>query len=392
MASGRIASIDIFRALTMLLMIFVNDFWTLHDIPSWLEHAAAGEDRLGFSDIIFPAFLFIVGLSIPFAIDTRLKRGQDKKRVFMHIIQRTAALVIMGFYMVNLENFHPGVPRYLKAIWEVIMAIAFVLIWNDYKGRGWAQKIPVSYLQAGGLILLVLLAVFYKGGTAGEEQWMRPHWWGILGLIGWAYLLCALVYLLAGARTWLIALVWVALYALNVQEFTGLPGELSPVRLVVSASNHALVMSGVLASVLYKQINEAGKMKLFVSFLLLLAVISFLFGFALKPEWGISKIRATPSWTAICAGISFAFFAGMYWIADIRNKSDWAKFMMPAGRSTLTCYLVPYVVYPVLGALILMIPDSLTGGIIGLVKSMIFALLVVWITGLLEKINIRLKI
>ncbi|MBS0011757.1 MAG: hypothetical protein KFF49_10135, partial [Bacteroidales bacterium] len=100
----------------------------------------------------------------------------------------------------------------------------------------------------------------------------------------------------------------------------------------------------------------------------------------------------TPAWTAICAGISLAFFAGMYWIADIREKTGWARFMMPAGRSTLTCYLVPYILYPTLGPIIMMIPDPLTGGISGLIKSMLFALLVVGITGLLEKINIRLKI
>ena len=65
----RIASIDILRALTMLLMIWVNDFFTLIDIPKWLTHASATEDYMGFSDVIFPLFLFIVGLSIPFAIE-----------------------------------------------------------------------------------------------------------------------------------------------------------------------------------------------------------------------------------------------------------------------------------------------------------------------------------
>ena len=71
MKKARIASIDILRALTMVLMIWVNDFWSLTNIPKWLKHASATEDYLGFSDIIFPLFLFIVGLSIPFAIQQR---------------------------------------------------------------------------------------------------------------------------------------------------------------------------------------------------------------------------------------------------------------------------------------------------------------------------------
>ena len=64
---NRIASIDIFRGLTMFFMLWVNSFWSLSDVPHWLQHAARGEDMLGFSDTIFPAFLFIMGASVPLA-------------------------------------------------------------------------------------------------------------------------------------------------------------------------------------------------------------------------------------------------------------------------------------------------------------------------------------
>ncbi len=72
----RIASIDILRALTMVLMIFVNDLWTLNNIPEWLEHVKRGEDGIGLADVVFPVFLFIVGLSIPYAVDSRRKKGE----------------------------------------------------------------------------------------------------------------------------------------------------------------------------------------------------------------------------------------------------------------------------------------------------------------------------
>ena len=58
MNNNRILSIDVFRSVTMVLMIWVNDFWTLSSIPKWLKHASADEDYLGFSDVIFPWFLF----------------------------------------------------------------------------------------------------------------------------------------------------------------------------------------------------------------------------------------------------------------------------------------------------------------------------------------------
>ena len=77
----RLASIDAFRALTMFFMIFVNDLVMDRQIPDWLEHAREGEDRLGFADTIFPAFLFIVGLSIPLAIRYGQERGFSKGKI-----------------------------------------------------------------------------------------------------------------------------------------------------------------------------------------------------------------------------------------------------------------------------------------------------------------------
>lgn len=60
--SRRNPAIDMLRALTMFTMIFVNDFWKVHDVPHWLEHAVYGEDFMGLADIVFPCFLFAVGI------------------------------------------------------------------------------------------------------------------------------------------------------------------------------------------------------------------------------------------------------------------------------------------------------------------------------------------
>ncbi len=62
---ARVGAIDILRALTMVLMIFVNDLWSLTGIPAWLEHVSPGADGIGLADVVFPVFLFIVGMSLP---------------------------------------------------------------------------------------------------------------------------------------------------------------------------------------------------------------------------------------------------------------------------------------------------------------------------------------
>jgi predicted acyltransferase len=376
----------------MLLMIFVNDLWTLHGVPRWLEHAAANEDGMGFSDIIFPAFLFIVGLSIPFAIQSRTERGDSNYSILLHLLWRTLALVLMGFFMVNQENFSQQSPEMLRRIWDILMIIAFFLIWNNYESKKVSGKVPVWLLQTTGIAILIILAIIYKGGSADDPHWMRPHWWGILGLIGWAYLVCSCICLFSKNRMGIIIPVLIILMLFNLMEV--LPGGITLPRflLIVSASNHVLVMTGVLVTLIYLRIMKNGKYAIFGLILILLAGFSIAYGFVVRPYGGISKIMATPSWTSICAGIAIAVFLIIFILADVMHYSGWAGLIMPAGQSTLTCYLLPGLLYTFLYPLQQLLPESFLTGAAGLAKSLLFALLTVIITGWLQKIHIRLKI
>lgn len=156
--SVRIASIDIFRAITMLCMIFVNDLWTLTDVPHWLEHAAPNEDFLGFSDIVFPSFLFVLGMSVPFAIENRIKKGESWLAILKHILIRTIALLIMGVFIVNTEaGISPASPISLS-FFILLMVTAFFLIWNVYPKTNGQKKYLYLGLQFMGIIILLCLA------------------------------------------------------------------------------------------------------------------------------------------------------------------------------------------------------------------------------------------
>ncbi len=389
MPAIRLKSIDILRALTMLLMIFVNDLWTLSDIPEWLGHKAADVDGMGLADVVFPAFLFIVGLSIPHAIRARFKKGDSKTVVVKHILERTLALLIMGVFMVNLENIDREQLVMSKSVYQILMTLAFFLIWNIYREKVFG-KIPPWVMKGLGWAILLFLAIIYVGRGEGDYHWMRVHWWGILGLIGWGYLLSALVYLLLGNRPGWIAGVLLLLFLLNINEFT--TPFASSIKLVVSASNYASVMCGVLVTTLMIRFQEKGKMNYLVPMLLGFALLLMIFGFLTRPVWGISKIQATPSWTAICAGITAIGFALLYLISDKMGITKWADVIKPAGYSTLTCYLVPYYVYALMTLSSLVLPAALTTGGVGIIKSLVFSLLIIQLTGLLGKVNIRLKI
>ena len=76
---ARLASIDIFRGLTMTVMIFVNELSGVKGLPWWNYHMKANVDAMTYVDMVFPFFLFIVGLSMPLAIRT----GSSGTRPFL---------------------------------------------------------------------------------------------------------------------------------------------------------------------------------------------------------------------------------------------------------------------------------------------------------------------
>src|SRR5437763_16625032 len=87
----RITSIDALRGLVILAMIYVNDISGAKHVPWWMKHFSDSFKGSGmtFVDLVFPAFLFIVGMSIPFALGSRIARGDPIWKILGHILIRT---------------------------------------------------------------------------------------------------------------------------------------------------------------------------------------------------------------------------------------------------------------------------------------------------------------
>jgi predicted acyltransferase len=200
---------------------------------------------------------------------------------------------------------------------------------------------------------------------------MKPHWWGILGLIGWSYLISALIFLFAKGRLWILIIAMLLLNITNIVTGDG--------------SSPALTMAGAVIGVIYKKRRN-------IPVLLLFGIVMLAAGFAIRPWEGISKIRATPAWVLICTGISILFFTGLIALVDIKKKQQWFAIIKPAGTSTLTAYLLPYIHYSIYAMIGISLPLFLRTGIPGIIKSLIYALIIILITGWLEKKQLRLKI
>lgn len=388
----RVTSIDILRALTMILMIFVNDLWSLSNIPAWLGHVERGVDGIGLADIVFPAFLFIVGLSMPYAIDARRKKGATDGELVKHVLLRTAALLIMGVYLVNGENINAEATGFRRVIWNTLCCASFILIWNSYPKS--ANKMLVYAAKVIGFIVLIALAVVYRGGEDGDIQRFGTWWWGILGLIGWAYLASGLVSVFAKNNIYIIFGAWAFFAVLSMVSHAGLlPKFLNFIPDAIRGGTlTGLAVGGVLTALVfqyYRNRNENVKLTLVLAALVVgLVVLSVI----TRPYWGLAKLGATPAWLFLCSAFTIIGLIVTYWICDVWGKSGWFNVIRPAGTDTLLCYLIPYFAYATTNLLGIHLPAAVLVGGIGLTKSFLFAILCAVITGWLSKVGVRLKL
>lgn len=362
-------------------MIFVNDFYAVKGIPKWLLHTEMNEDGMGFSDVIFPIFLVIVGMSIPFAIQNRKKKGEP---LLFHIGERTLALLVMGFLLVNYEYMRADSIPFSKSWVAIYLITCFFLVWNSYSPAFKHAKF-LKILGALGLLAFVLL--FPGGFTA-----LKPYWWGILGLIGWAYLWAALAYLWTGNDIRKIILITLLFLGFCLATFAGLLEVLAPLREYIwpveSGALPFSVMLGVLSSVFYQ--NKT--FKNYAAALSLIGVLLIALGFAFRPYWGISKILATPAWICICGGVAYLVYSLLYLLVDVYQKGDWFKLLKPAGVATLTCYLMPYYWYAVKSLTGFTFPESWLVYPQGLAVCIVTSLIVIQFTGILIRRGIQLKV
>jgi heparan-alpha-glucosaminide N-acetyltransferase len=388
----RVTTIDILRALTMVLMIFVNDLWSLSNIPAWLGHVESGVDGIGLADVVFPAFLFIVGLSIPYAIENRRKKGDTNWDLVKHVLWRTVALLVMGVFLVNGETINAGatgIPRY---VWGPLCCLCFILIWNSYSDN--ANRMLVYSLRGVAIAVLLALAYIYRGGPDDAIRSFGPQWWGILGLIGWAYLVSGLVAVFSGNRFYVILGAWVFFSILSMISHAGLlPGFLSFIPSPISGGTLVgLTMGGVLTSLIFRYYRGRNDNKNLTLVLLAFSAILIGLSVATRPYWGLAKLGATPAWLFLCSAFTILAFVAIYWVADVKQKANWFNFVKPAGIATLLCYLIPYFAYFTTRVLGISLPDFMLSGGVGLLKSFLFAMLCVLITGGLIRAGLRMKL
>jgi heparan-alpha-glucosaminide N-acetyltransferase len=392
---NRIYSIDIMRGLTLLLMLFVNDL-NVQAAPSWLGNMEADYNGMGLADWVFPGFLFIVGMAIPFAFSKRFSDGQSLFEISRHIFTRSLSLIIIGVLMLNTGRVNPELTGMGKNLWAVLMYIAVFLFWNDYRDKE-NRIYTITGFKMVALAIFILLVFRFRSGEPENNGSLITGWWGILGVIGWAYLVSAFTYVLCRDSILKTALVTLLFLILNILSNKNLLEFLNPVKpllgVIIQGNNPLIVLTGLIGGIVIKKIPITEFRKVLLIFIGL-GLLSLATGSLLHRWFIISGTQPTPSYGMICSGISFLVFIIIYWIVDVMKLRAWSKFIEPAGANSLTTYLVPYILYHLIWMtdIPILIYKQSSEPFIVILGSLIWALLMVGLTALLVRINIRLRV
>ena len=392
----RVLSIDIFRGLTMAAMIFVNALAGVRGLPWWTYHAPAQVDVMTYVDMVFPFFLFAVGMSLPLSIAQRLKRNSSMPALWLHVAVRVLGLVVLGLILANVEKADRARMGMSGSLWALLGLICAALYLNVYGKSKRAQTYSRIFRILGLVGLVVLLAIFRRTTETGETGWLDFSYPEILGLIGFSYLAAAILYIPTRRWAWAPAgwfVLLVSLCALSTARVITFPENL-PLYLwpFNNGAMACIVMAGVVTSSIFLTAAQPLSPYRGVSMGAGFGLIMLVAGRALAPL-GISKIRATPTWSLYSIAAAVFLFTLLYWICDMHQWQSWALMFRPAGANTLTTYLLPDIWEFSCGALgFTWWTTHLNAGWPGVAKTIAFTLLMLAAAGVLTKAKVRLRL
>ena len=142
----RLVSLDVFRGFTLLGMVLVNS----HPGKIYPALAHAGWNRWAFADLIFPFFVFIVGVAIPYSVANRLGRGISRQRLFWQILRRCVLLFAVGLFLNGYPRFDFSTLRIMNVLQRI--AICYFLASIMYVCL---RMTPKSIVCLSGTILVL---------------------------------------------------------------------------------------------------------------------------------------------------------------------------------------------------------------------------------------------
>ncbi|MDU0371220.1 acyltransferase family protein [Hymenobacter endophyticus] len=300
---GRLQSLDVFRGLTVMAMILVNNPGDWGHIYAPLEHAHWHGCTP--TDLIFPFFLFIVGVSITYALDGARQQPATHGRTSLRILKRAAILFGLGLFSALFPKFEfstvriPGVLARIAVVFLVcgilflktnrrqqIGLLAFILIFYNVL----MQLVPVPDYGPANLEAGTNLGAWLDRTVLGEDHlWKQSRTWDPEGLLS-------------------------TLPAIG----TGLLGLLAGQWLR------------------RREVEPATR----VAWLFVAGGGCVLLGMVWNGWFPINKALWTSSYVLYTGGLALATLAGLYWLVDVQQYRRWTLPALVYGVNAITVFFL----------------------------------------------------
>jgi len=311
--SDRLVSLDVFRGIAIAGMVLVNNPGTWSNIYWPLEHA----EWHGWTptDLVFPFFVFIVGVAIPLAFGRRIESGGSKRDLYWKIIRRTLIIFALGIFLAGFPYFQLSTIRIPGVLQRLAVCYLFAsLIFLNTKVRT-QIIVTLALLVFYCLLMTRLHAPGFATGDLSKEGSLASF----------------VDRVIFGPHIWKQGKVY------------------DPEGLLSTIPAIATTLFGVLTG----QWLRTGKSQyekvvgLFVA-----GAVCVVIGWCWNPFFPINKSLWTSSYVFFTGGLALEFLALCYWLIDIRKYQRWAR---------------PFVVFGV-NAIALFVGSAVMARLMGLIK------------------------
>jgi predicted acyltransferase len=299
--SERLVSLDVFRGLTIAGMVLVNNPGTWSHIYWPLEHA----EWNGWTptDLIFPFFLFIVGVAIPLAFGKRIERGDERRALFMKVVLRSAIIFLLGEFLAGFPYFHLSTIRIPGVLQRIAVCYFFAgIIYLTTRPRTTAI-IAVALLVVYFILMKHVPAPGYYAGDLSKEGSLASY----------------VDRRVFGPHIWKQGIVY------------------DPEGILSTMGALATTLLGVLTGNLIRCKERTPVEK--VALMFIAGIGCLIVGWCGNPWFPINKSLWTSSYVFFTGGFALQFLALCYWLIDIKGYKSWTKPFVIFGVNAIVLFV-----------------------------------------------------
>jgi len=317
---NRLVSLDIFRGMTIAGMVLVNNPGTWSAIHSPLAHAEWHGATP--TDLVFPFFLFIVGISITLALGKRVEAGGINREIYLKIIRRALIIFALGLFMAAFPFYNFTTGEWLNVSTLRIMGVL--------------QRIGVCYLVAS----LIFIRTNWKQQTVIAVALLMLYW-ALMTLINVPN--CEITTFndkTCNLAAYLDRLILTENHIWKSSKVFDPEGILSTLPAI------ATTLTGVLCGHWLRGKKDDNEK---VAAMFFFGVVLTAIGWAWSFWFPLNKSLWTSSYVVYTAGLALCFLGFCYWLVDIKGYRKWAKPFVIFGVNALALFVFSGLMAKLLG-------------------------------------------